>query len=104
VEGWRFDGRCSLFALCSSATRHWQLTAGAVHHQPRVSAICLVSYRIVRYSDTVENTINYVDYQSNTSLAVYKVPYNEYLVEISGSLACSRDYLYWFRLAVLGNI
>jgi hypothetical protein len=42
--------------------------------------------------------------QSMTSLTVYKVPYNEYLVEISGSLACSRDYLYWFRLAVLGNI
>jgi hypothetical protein len=33
-----------------------------------------------------------------------QVPYNEYLVEISGSLACSRDYLYWFKLAVLGNI
>jgi hypothetical protein len=43
-------------------------------------------------------------YQSKTFLAVYKVPYNEYLVEISSSLACSRDYLFWFRLAVLGNI
>jgi hypothetical protein len=43
-------------------------------------------------------------YQSIMSLAVYKVPYNDYLVEISDSLACSRDYLYWFRLAVLGYI
>jgi hypothetical protein len=43
-------------------------------------------------------------YHSITSLAAYKNPYNEYLVEISGSLACSRDYLYWFKLAVLGNI
>jgi hypothetical protein len=43
-------------------------------------------------------------YQSKASLAGYKVPYNEYLVEISGSLACSRDYLYWFKLAVLGNV
>jgi hypothetical protein len=43
-------------------------------------------------------------YHSITSLAGYTVPYNEYLVEISGSLACSRDYLYWFKLAVLGNI
>jgi hypothetical protein len=43
-------------------------------------------------------------YHSITSLAAYKVPYNEYLVEISDSLACSRDYLYWVKLAVLGNI
>jgi hypothetical protein len=43
-------------------------------------------------------------YHSITSLAAYKVPYNEYLVEIYGSLACSWDYLYWFKLAVLGNI
>jgi hypothetical protein len=45
-----------------------------------------------------------ITYHSITSLAGYKVPYNEYLVEISGSLACSQDYLYWFKLAVLGNI
>jgi hypothetical protein len=44
------------------------------------------------------------EFHSITSLAAYKVPYNEYLVEISGSLAYSRDYLYWFKLAVLGNI
>jgi hypothetical protein len=44
------------------------------------------------------------EYHSIMSLAAYKVPYNEYLVEIHGSLACSRDYLYWFKLAVLVNI
>jgi hypothetical protein len=56
--------------------------------------------------DTTSSTTIYPNatYQSITSLAGYKVPYNEYLVEISGSLTCSRDYLYWFKLAVLGNI
>jgi hypothetical protein len=41
-------------------------------------------------------------YYSITSLAAYKVPYNEYLVEIPGSLACSRDYLYWFSRSESG--
>jgi hypothetical protein len=61
---------------------------------------CMVDDTYVLYVLCQENP----SYHSITSLAAYKVPYNEYLVEISGSPACSRDYLYWFELAVLGNI
>jgi hypothetical protein len=59
---------------------------------------------VVKYLRPMHDNIRSVRYQSITSLTVYKVRYNEYLVEISGSLACSQDYLYWFRLAVLGYI